>query len=70
MSNPSPGPLDLDALASAIAATLSRSRLCGYPGFRDIAAHATDAVVEISLDNGVQFEMRLGAATKTKKAKQ
>lgn len=61
--------IDLDALARAIASTLSGSRLENYPGFRDIAAHATRDVVEVLLDNGVQFEMRLGAATKTRKAK-
>ena len=60
MSNSTPAALNLNTLASAIAATLSGSRLYGYPGFRDIAAHATDAVVKISLDNNVQFEMRLG----------
>lgn len=62
-------PLDLDALARAIASNLSGSRLADHPGFRDIAAHATGDVVEVVLDNGVQFEMRLGATTKTRKAK-
>ena len=60
--------IDLDALARAIAETFSGSRLSGYPGFRDITTHATGDVVEVVLDNGVQFEMRLVATTKARKA--
>ena len=56
--------IDLDALARAIAETLSGDRLSGYPGFRDIAATATDGMVTVALDNGIKFEMRLNAPKK------
>ena len=69
MTDPTtPAPFDLEALALAIAETLSGGRLSGYPGFRDTIAHAIGDVIEIVLDNGIRFEMRVSASMKMKKA--